>query len=79
MSDVHSGGPAFPTSGMMTLENKVTGEKSFIPQNYPGMSLRDWFAGQALAGIVVHTTEITAASIMAYKAADAMLLERDKP
>lgn len=58
-----------------------------------GMSLRDWFAGQALSGISGHLSEMisadivskeeilegfTAASIMAFKLADAMLAEREK-
>jgi len=43
----NNGGPAFPSQpGMMSLEDgKVT------PVGFEGMSLRDWFAGQALAGI----------------------------
>jgi hypothetical protein len=48
-----------------------------------GMSLRDWFAGQALAGIVAGTeaddeTEETCARY-AYLYADAMMAERSKP
>lgn len=38
MTKINDGGPAFPTP-----ENKF-GEYT------PGLSLRDWFAGQALAG-----------------------------
>lgn len=42
MSDkVADGGPAFPT---VEITHPLT--------VYPGMSLRDWFAGQALAGIL---------------------------
>lgn len=38
MSTQRNGGPAFPAD-------------SFGSQHNPGMSLRDWFAGQALAGL----------------------------
>jgi hypothetical protein len=44
----------------------------------PGMTLRDWFAGQALAGIACDETPETAAEA-AYRFADAMLAERSKP
>lgn len=52
-----------------------------------GMSLRDWFAGQALAGISAHPTgphkmmgegARQAHARWAYAAADAMLAERAK-
>jgi len=63
------GGPAFP---------------GFEWQNYvPGMTLRDWFAGQALNGMLSNgrfsgqnTDEVTAS--VAYQYADAMLAERAK-
>lgn len=38
MSSINDGGPAFPVSG-------PNGD-------HPGMSLRDWFAGQAMAAMV---------------------------
>lgn len=48
-----------------------------------GMSLRDWFAGQALAGYcaasqVIEKTYISALSADCYAMADAMLAERAK-
>lgn len=48
-----------------------------------GMTLRDWFAGQALAGswpapINNNFTTPAAAARAAYKIADAMLAEREK-
>lgn len=51
----------------------------------PGMSLRDWFAGQALAGIAVDTLnnfdgdldeQAETAAIWSYSMADAMLARR---
>lgn len=46
MSEIDDGGPAFAHSG-------TDGHEGY-PGNLPqaGMSLRDWFAGQALAAII---------------------------
>lgn len=72
------GGPAFPTP-----EDKF-GEYS------QSMSLRDWFAGQAAAGIASSVDIMTSAALakqlspefvvaeMAYEIADAMLKARKK-
>ena len=53
-----------------------------------GMSLRDWFAGQALAGLAANTNgiyvhgekkhDVDAYALAAYAMADAMLAERSK-
>jgi hypothetical protein len=64
-----NGGPAFPT---------VAGQQVYSN----GMSLRDWFAGQAVAGIsanadwwaCAHEDQIARQS---YEIADAMLAARD--
>lgn len=68
------GGPVYP----LTLNN---GDGSTTV--FTGMTLRDWFAGQALAGIKAcsivgehHIDENTAK--FAYRLADMMLAERDK-
>jgi hypothetical protein len=68
---INDGGPAFPSD--------------YIPgtATTPGMSLRDWFAGNALNGILMnYTTErfgISEKSIAdhAYKLADALLVSRE--
>lgn len=68
------GGPAFPS--------QACGD---WPPEY-GMSLRDWFAGQALAPIIEfggsdvwsHERRPSIA-MLAYQMADVMLLERQKP
>lgn len=64
-SDKEDGGPAFPIQG----------------QSYPrsGMSLRDWFAGQALVGLIARSSVDGAGykfSNQAYQVADAMLAQR---
>ena len=45
-----------------------------------GMSLRDYFAGQALTGLLAHASgeDPGKSPSMAYKLADAMLAEREK-
>lgn len=55
-------------------------------QASPGMTLRDWFAGQALVGLMSHPNaensplfgNATHFAVDAYIAADAMLAEREK-
>lgn len=64
---LRKGGPAFPSQSATAYIH--------------GMSLRDWFAGQALSGLYAdHTQEISAetAAEAAYRTADAMLAERNK-
>jgi hypothetical protein len=46
------GGPAFPTPNNGEWGFNSKDEKVFCPHVTPGMSLRDWFAGQALAGLL---------------------------
>ena len=69
------GGPAFPTEN-----ERQTGENSY---HYAGMTLRDWFAGQAVAGILARglPVEIEGRSHIpipeaAYIIADAMIAAR---
>jgi hypothetical protein len=70
MSAPKDGGPAFPTEWILI---------GMPDESRLGMSLRDWFAGQALAGLVAQPTMgrvIDTASI-AYRVADAMLAARE--
>lgn len=61
------GGSAFPW-----MESGVGGETC---QGDPGMTLRDWFAGQALSGLLAHASgeDPHKAPKFAYVLADAML------
>lgn len=74
-----NGGPAFPG-----------GSFPEHPQQPNGMTLRDWFAGQALTGMLAHGTRYRprpgdpenwheAIAKEAFEIADAMLAEREKP
>jgi hypothetical protein len=76
MSNKPTGGPAFPRSGVKDGYGKVVGDES-------GMTLRDWFAGQALAGFCSGhdangswTWDAKEAAISAYAMADAMMESR---
>ena len=74
MSEKNTGGPAFPlTRGSGPIDE------------FRGMSLRDWFAGQALIGEMRENGEdldwLPMADRMAkrcYAVADAMIKEREK-
>lgn len=73
MSKINDGGPAYPAA-------RVDGH--FAP-THTGMSLRDYFAGQALAGLAAHYGTPSEAAKdalpeIAYKIAELMLAERHK-
>ena len=72
-SEAQDGGPAFPHPEQCRSDGIV-----HWPQ--PGMSLRDWFAGQALAGICANSAwdenGWPARAKAAYDAADALLSAR---
>jgi hypothetical protein len=72
MNTINDGGPAFPSVG------EGFGNPSY---SAPGMTLRDWFAGQVLAGLCAdpdmgsNTADAIAGS--AYSLADEMLKARE--
>jgi hypothetical protein len=83
MSTTNDGGPAFPRQHAVASGVYLEGQD--------GMSLRDWFAGQALAGMIANKTwnaiglrragipegeSTRAAAVSAYLYADAMLEAR---
>lgn len=68
-----NGGPAFPVS-----EDAARGKVSGI---YGGMTLRDYFAAQAMAGLTAIPSSgytFEGAAEDAYKFADAMIAQRTK-
>jgi hypothetical protein len=74
MTTINDGGPAFPFGQI----SEITGQ----PINgyfAPGMTLRDWFAGQALAGLTADPDMPTfhKCAEIAYACADAMLRARE--
>lgn len=53
-----TGGPAFPTELPAQVIEKETGMViDYTQTKQPGMTLRDWFAGQALAGLMANSEE----------------------
>lgn len=74
MSEINDGGPAFPAT--------VQGWNDRLSQAQGGMSLRDWFAGQALAGqVMFEGMEGCDADLIAgcaYELADEMISRRAK-
>ena len=62
---INNGGPAFP----VRHENGFTNE---------GMTLRDWFAGQALSGLISAGVPTKHIGNEAYEIADAMLAARSR-
>ena len=71
MGERNDGGQAFPST--------IKSWNDHTAQDHGGMSLRDWFAGQALAGRLANPSVIdTRADYAAdaYKQADAMLRAR---
>ncbi len=80
MSTSKDGGPAFPSSPVIG-PNGVLLRPADI--GCEGLSLRDWFAGQALSGITKdyidnNVDEAKVCSEQAYRIADAMLAARSK-
>ena len=49
MIEKDNGGAAFPSPNDVTFE---TSRDTFVTGGHSGMTLRDWFAGKALAGIL---------------------------
>lgn len=68
------GGPAFPRplDPYPNLQEQRHGEQG----GPAGLSLRDWFAGQALAGILGDGSFSLGSVELAYRMADAMLAQR---
>lgn len=74
---IDDGGPAFP-------QTRDNGPEDGFAYARKGISVRDFFAAQALAGLLVtwkpHVTDLATAekgaAIAAYRIADAMLAER---
>ena len=81
MKPKNDGGPAFPD---YTMEDD--GTTVAISKFAPGLSLRDWFAGQALTALIPRegwiigkaAEPIQETAEQAYQMADAMLKERSK-
>lgn len=90
MSTKPDGGPAYPQVPIRTDDGMVVTIGAYV-SGFDDMSLRDWFAGQALVGILsndsllyrirsesIMATVHDAAADFALEVADAMLKARKK-
>ena len=72
-----TGGQAFPS-----VEETYIGGGQTLKNNIEGMTLRDYFAGQALAGMTIIVDTHPSLTILyadrAYAMADAMIAQRNK-
>ena len=87
MSEKNNGGPAFPCKKIVSYQTSLFSSEAIpVYEEVGGMTLRDWFAGQALAGMATLYAVAGGASediakanaTVSYLMADAMLAERDK-
>lgn len=80
---INDGGPAFPRPPFTPKDSHDQfAQAGFAATGHPGMSLRDWFAGQALAGILTsdEKSEMGISDVVesSFEIADAMLERRGK-
>lgn len=68
------GGPAFPS--IIPIEHSEMQGKDYPNFTESGMSLRDWFAGQYVAGRRSALENFAESANLAYQFADALLKER---
>ncbi len=86
MSNINDGGPAYPNMGEIFID----GPQGRMPQSAwgmngeKGMTLRQWYAGQALAGITmalvngIRPDDVPLLAKDAFHIADAMLAQESK-
>lgn len=88
----NDGGPAFPRAASEYTQHGTLPDGNDAETAQAGMSLRDWFAGQALVGILALPLNAeehkviarqnagihTVMAVNAYRYAGAMLAERNK-
>ena len=54
MSEIKDGGPAFPVEIDERIRNQSIGSGIYCSKYHNGMTLRDWFAGMALQGMLAN-------------------------
>jgi len=76
MKPLEAGGPAFPSISDSRCGYDEHREPYTAFESIPGMTLRDWFAGQALAGIIGKLSsekDWNMVGLHCYNAADKMI------
>lgn len=88
MSTANTGGPAFPIPERSASRQALAfgDAQKQAPEKENGITIRDYFAGKALVAIFTQAAvmrndapPVEQAAKVAYRYADAMLLERAKP
>jgi len=78
---INDGGPAFPQHLAFGPNGEAVTAGMYFAEG-PGMTLRDWFAGQALPAVIqqlkLHKDGRHEIDRVCYELADAMLAERAK-
>ena len=75
-TEKNNGGPAYPSDHKMAVMTQNGKLETF---GHDGMTLRDWFAGMALQGILAAGgSRIMPQSEMAFQLADEMLKAREQ-
>lgn len=76
---IHDGGPAFPVS---TSDPRIGHQDGYSTWQFPGLSVRDYFAAKAMQGIcasgAIDRMSIEDIASCASAVADAMLKDRSK-
>lgn len=76
VGQINDGGPAFPSTRRQRCPNC---EAPISPRlNGNGMTLRDWFAGQAVATARGMALSVEGIAKHAYELADQMIAERER-
>jgi len=79
MAEIKDGGPAFPRLSELTTHDAGASHTIwFSAESIGGMSLRDWFAGKALASGQADGDGPDAVADLCYLLADAMLKARER-
>lgn len=81
MSNDNTGGPAFPHGPLGDSITFEDGRTNHQVDAHPGMSLRDWFAGMAMQGLLAaeigdNVSGYEDLAEMAFKQADSMIANR---
>jgi hypothetical protein len=75
----NDGGSAFPTKVITGTEYIENVGNRYTYDEYPGMTLRDYFAAKAMAAMIINEVDCTLEALAArsYHVADAMLKVRE--
>jgi hypothetical protein len=70
--NINDGGPAFPCEEQIRYKGEVCDTQTF-----PGMSLRDWFAGQVMVGLMSKLPLVDQTGALGMKVEDKIAYNQD--